>query len=340
MMAATGDSLLTTFQKHIEDMRGLTLCKICLRPFYEPFTLACGHTYCYSCLRDWLPGPGEQTADKGCPDCRQKIQTEPSPNYTLRDLVHMFVNRVELLPEDESVEEHERGKRAEAKVLADDRKCGGVFGGRFERRRLSLFGFDHRFHDAADGVDRYDLDSADDLAELHAINGVPAGYIGPRNYGYFDGTDHDHTDTYDAYASNSHDYTDTGLSTDNNSSGDDGQGPFPRMVSVPITRGRPDQTALWQEDEGSESETATPATNYDNDTDATPRRTSIRAHNSFSQYLSPRVANRSSPPTRQTALPPGNWARRAGVSMGAFRRRPESGAGTGVGRSHPYARVR
>ncbi|RMZ80710.1 hypothetical protein DV738_g2701, partial [Chaetothyriales sp. CBS 135597] len=358
-MAATGNSLLTTFQRHIEDMRGLTLCKICLRPFYEPFTLACGHTYCYSCLRDWLNGPRELRAEKGCPDCRQKIETEPSPNYTLRDLVHMFVNRVELLPEDESVEEHERGKHAEAKVLADDRKGSGVFRGMFKRTRLPLFGFDRAFRDAADGVDRCpkcmwemeegecnscgwpridysddDFDSADELEELNSLGAVetgPDGSIRPRNYRYSDvGTDqsaddysgdedehdseledfiddedegdyrteidhddyptevdqddyqteteHDdglseHTDTYDSYQSTNRDPIHTGFSRDTDS--DDDQGLYQRPVSARDRSARIIDTDVSQEDDESQSERGTEGTNYDNDTDATPRRMAV-----------------------------------------------------------------
>ncbi|RMD44313.1 hypothetical protein DV735_g875, partial [Chaetothyriales sp. CBS 134920] len=369
MAAATGNSLLTTFQKHIDEMRGLTLCKICLRPFYEPFTLACGHTYCYSCLRDWLHGPRELRAEKGCPDCRQKIETEPSPNYTLRDLVHMFVNRVELLPEDESVEEHERGKHAEAKVLADDRKGNGVFRGMFKRTRLPLFGFDRAFRDAADGVDRCpkcmwemeegecnscgwpridysddDFDSTEELEEPNSMDGFrgppdagPDGAIRHRTYGYSDaGTDQsaddfsgdedehdseledfiddedededdypaeidhddyptevehddypteiDHddglsepTDTYDTYPPTNGGHVDAGLSTDTGS--DDAQGLYERPVSARDRRARIIDTDMSQEEDESESGEASQGTNYDNDTDATPR---IMAIQSFS----------------------------------------------------------
>lgn len=39
--------LLQTLQGHIEDLRSLLQCGICVRPLYEPYTLACGHTFCY-----------------------------------------------------------------------------------------------------------------------------------------------------------------------------------------------------------------------------------------------------------------------------------------------------
>jgi len=130
-MASVDSSLLGTFQKHVEDMRGLTRCKICFKPFYEPFILACGHTYCYSCLASWFGGGANRGSKKNCPDCRAPVITMPSPNYLLRDLVHMFVTRAELLPEDETVQEHELGTEEEAAQLAKDRAGAGLFNGVF-----------------------------------------------------------------------------------------------------------------------------------------------------------------------------------------------------------------
>lgn len=39
--------LLQTLQGHVEEVRALIQCGICVRPLYEPYTLACGHTFCY-----------------------------------------------------------------------------------------------------------------------------------------------------------------------------------------------------------------------------------------------------------------------------------------------------
>jgi len=131
-MAATTDvSLLNTFQKHIEDMRSLSLCKICIKPFYEPFILSCGHTFCYSCLASWFGGSRNRAKRKSCPECRTDIKVQPAPNYLLRDLVHMFISRAELLPEDETVKEHEQAKEEEAAQLATDRAGKTLFGGAF-----------------------------------------------------------------------------------------------------------------------------------------------------------------------------------------------------------------
>jgi hypothetical protein len=152
-MAALDPSLLGTFQRHIEDMRNLSLCKICIKPIYEPFILACGHTYCYSCLANWFGVRGRKRI-KNCPDCRAEVKLQPSPNYLLRDLVHMFIGRAELLPEDETVQEHEKAKEEEALLLAADRTGPGLFKGAFLTHGHTIFSWDRGILDPEDGVIR------------------------------------------------------------------------------------------------------------------------------------------------------------------------------------------
>lgn len=68
---------------------------------------------------------------KSCPDCRTEVTAQPAPNYIMRDMTHMFVDRVELLPEGEKVVDHVREKEQEATQLTVDRAGGGLFGGVF-----------------------------------------------------------------------------------------------------------------------------------------------------------------------------------------------------------------
>ncbi|OAP54932.1 hypothetical protein AYL99_10632 [Fonsecaea erecta] len=136
-MAESDGSTTAALLKQMEDIRSLSVCKICMRSLYEPFILSCGHTYCYTCLTSWF---GEKLVRKGqgnkrnCPDCRTKIRVQPSPNYLLRDLVHMLISRADLLPEDESVQDHQLAKEEEAASLAADRKGPGIFKGIFEKK--------------------------------------------------------------------------------------------------------------------------------------------------------------------------------------------------------------
>ena len=135
--------VLKTLHNDVESMRQLVTCKICDRLMYEPYSLACGHAYCYSCLSQWLVGNHKKT----CPDCRSPISQTPIPSYIVRELVLIFVSRTELLPEGETSEEHEKWAKEEREIVAKDkantdRKTGGLFKGCFkqtERMNRMLF---------------------------------------------------------------------------------------------------------------------------------------------------------------------------------------------------------
>ena len=71
-------SLLQTLESSLDDLRSIITCRICIRPLYEPYTVACGHTFCYSCLRQWFD---RDPRKKTCPDCRTEVTCEPAPSY-------------------------------------------------------------------------------------------------------------------------------------------------------------------------------------------------------------------------------------------------------------------
>ena len=133
-------------------MRNLVTCKVCDRLLYEPYALACGHTYCYSCLSEWLVTSHKKT----CPDCRAAVTEQPTPNYIIRELVLVFVSRSELLPDGETSEEHHKFAKEEGEIVAKDRgdldpSEGGLFKGRFGRARRPIL---LPIRDPGDGVDR------------------------------------------------------------------------------------------------------------------------------------------------------------------------------------------
>ncbi|TVY35513.1 putative RING finger protein [Lachnellula subtilissima] len=70
--------LAITFKADLTSIRSLVTCSICDQLLYEPWTLACGHTYCYSCLCNWFI-PNKRK--KSCPECRTRVQQIPAPNY-------------------------------------------------------------------------------------------------------------------------------------------------------------------------------------------------------------------------------------------------------------------
>ncbi|KAL4890902.1 hypothetical protein BDV59DRAFT_183356 [Aspergillus ambiguus] len=134
--------LSDTLQGHVDDIRGLLQCGICIRPLYEPFTLACGHTFCYSCLTSWFSGG---RSNKTCPDCRSPVKSQPAPAYLVRTLVQLFTSRAELLEKGETTAEHANHQREEAEKLDADKKNthpkeGGLFRGTFSNAPRPLLG--------------------------------------------------------------------------------------------------------------------------------------------------------------------------------------------------------
>ncbi|WEW61280.1 E3 ubiquitin ligase [Emydomyces testavorans] len=110
-----------TFQKDIEDLRNLIYCGVCVRPLYEPFTLGCGHTFCYG----------------------------------IRNIVQIFISRPELLEKNETTAEHMTNQLQETERIDSDKKnadpeTGGLFQGCF--KNIVIPGMPIR--DLADGVDR------------------------------------------------------------------------------------------------------------------------------------------------------------------------------------------
>ncbi|KAK3677527.1 E3 ubiquitin ligase [Recurvomyces mirabilis] len=139
-----------TLREDVHSISETLRCAICSRWMYEPYGLACGHTYCYSCLAQWLGGNQKKT----CPDCRTVITQQPTPSYVLRELVLMFASRKQLLPDGETAEEHSGLAKDEAAIVAKDKadqdpRTGGLFKGVFGRGRRLM-----PMHDPGDGVDR------------------------------------------------------------------------------------------------------------------------------------------------------------------------------------------
>lgn len=144
-------ALTHILQSNIDDLRNLVSCRICVRPMYEPYTTQCGHTFCYSCLRQWFD---RDHSKKTCPDCRAHVVNQPAPAYLVREITQTFINTAALLPPGENTEDHRQFQREEAEIVDKDRSNhnpdGGLFNGRFKphlRRRSPI-------RDAADGVIR------------------------------------------------------------------------------------------------------------------------------------------------------------------------------------------
>ncbi|KAG0650705.1 putative RING finger [Hyphodiscus hymeniophilus] len=137
--------LASAFKSDLTDIRNLVTCSICDQLLYEPWTLSCGHTYCYSCLCSWfVPNKRKKT----CPECRTSIKQMPAPAFLVKQMVEIFCKRGEIMPSDESVDQHNQ-KRAEETTDVDKDKNSpeGLFKGTFRIKPLAEL-----LYDQADGV--------------------------------------------------------------------------------------------------------------------------------------------------------------------------------------------
>ncbi|KAF2134071.1 hypothetical protein P153DRAFT_306909 [Dothidotthia symphoricarpi CBS 119687] len=149
------DEQLTALKADFSDLRSHLTCKICDRLLYQPYTISCGHTYCYTCLCTWFVN---NKTRKTCPDCRILVKELPAPAYVIRDMTGVFINRAELIPPGETMEEHLKWQQEEADAVQLDKdnadpRTGGLFKGSFkalQHPRPSL----HVMRDEEDGVDR------------------------------------------------------------------------------------------------------------------------------------------------------------------------------------------
>ncbi|CZT03525.1 uncharacterized protein RCO7_06109 [Rhynchosporium graminicola] len=129
--------LATSFKTDLTDIRTLVTCTICDQLLYEPYTLGCGHTYCYSCMCSWFT---TNRRKKTCPECRARVTIAPSPNFLVKQMVdQIFTKRKELMPADESIEQHAQRRAEEIATVDEDRNgLEGLFKGLFSRRRVEL----------------------------------------------------------------------------------------------------------------------------------------------------------------------------------------------------------
>ncbi|TQS37779.1 hypothetical protein Golomagni_01734 [Golovinomyces magnicellulatus] len=133
-----------TLQSDFKDIRALATCSICDQLLYEPWTIACGHTYCYSCLCSWF---SQNKRKKSCPECRSKVKTMPAPSFLIKQVVELIIKRSELMPADETTEQHQKRKAEEMSLFdCDKTSAKGLFKGMFSVKQNKLW------RDNSDGV--------------------------------------------------------------------------------------------------------------------------------------------------------------------------------------------
>ncbi|KAH8145599.1 uncharacterized protein LAJ45_10400 [Morchella importuna] len=161
------DDVIEDLNCDLKKLQKSLTCVICLEMLFEPYTLQCGHVFCYTCVLDWLGQAHKMT----CPECRSVVKVQPAPAYLIKDMIEVFVLRAELTSpngsglelrkqQQEALKAVERDKAKKERPKSKDgyrnRRCEHC-GGRF--RRLSRYG---DFSDDDDEDEDEDEDEDDD----------------------------------------------------------------------------------------------------------------------------------------------------------------------------------
>lgn len=138
------DDQIKDLQADLAKLQKCATCVVCQDLLFEPYSLGCGHVFCYSCLRDWF------RQKKTCPECRARVKHQPAPAYLIRDMIDTFVQRALLQsPHEEGQALKQQKEEALKMVDADKSDSRGLFGGMFARRSDL-----QPIYDPADGVAR------------------------------------------------------------------------------------------------------------------------------------------------------------------------------------------
>ena len=234
----------------------------------------------------------------------------------------MFLTHIELLPEDETLEEHRIGKEAEARLVAADRAGRGLFKGLFHKNRFPLRGLGGALHaaaivDAEDGVvrcpvcaweledgecgqcgwnedeDDGDFNSDEDDRDISPVDdfGGPLNLGGPQNQHLVWGDELGAvSEAYDEGPTSPAPYSFEEESSEDDLENEDDDDDMSSFISN-------DQSLDHPGEAGGDDESVRTVQGYDQDSPAREYRThSGRRVRTPSQPLSPRYSIRQSPP--------------------------------------------
>ncbi|RPB12061.1 hypothetical protein P167DRAFT_536191 [Morchella conica CCBAS932] len=146
------DDVIEDLNCDLKKLQKSLTCVICLEMLFEPYTLQCGHVFCYTCVLDWLGQAHKMT----CPECRSVVKVQPAPAYLIKDMIEVFVLRAELTsPNGSGLELRKQQQEALKAVERDKASEGGLAGGGLFRGLFKQKKKDPRVvRDPEDGVSR------------------------------------------------------------------------------------------------------------------------------------------------------------------------------------------
>ncbi|KAI9009577.1 hypothetical protein BC832DRAFT_375544 [Gaertneriomyces semiglobifer] len=139
----TYTELLFTRTSRLAALESHLSCAICTTYFVCPFTLQCGHTFCYNCISAWFDNLQQNEKALRCPTCRADIRLRPHRELVLDRLVEEYLGD---LCDQESIELMEN-------VRTTREALGSMRDPPFHRHMPNNFG-NEALLDAEDGVTR------------------------------------------------------------------------------------------------------------------------------------------------------------------------------------------
>ncbi|KAK6361937.1 E3 ubiquitin ligase [Orbilia blumenaviensis] len=138
------DDQIKDLQADLTKLQKCVTCVVCQDLLFEPYSLGCGHVFCYSCLKDWFK------QKKTCPECRARVKHQPAPAYLIRGMMDTFVGRAKKLSPDEEGSTLQQQQVEALKMIEVDKSSPeGLFSGMFPQKSDVL-----PIYDPEDGVAR------------------------------------------------------------------------------------------------------------------------------------------------------------------------------------------
>ncbi|KAI8816713.1 uncharacterized protein EV422DRAFT_581244 [Fimicolochytrium jonesii] len=85
--------LLSERTAELSSLQDHLACPVCTDYFVLPFTLDCGHVFCYECLDQWFAHLDVDGSEPKCPTCRERIVSRPRKDRVLARLVEECVEK-------------------------------------------------------------------------------------------------------------------------------------------------------------------------------------------------------------------------------------------------------
>ncbi|KAK9364018.1 hypothetical protein V1504DRAFT_437182 [Lipomyces starkeyi] len=137
------NELLAVYDKGFANLHRNYTCTVCDNLMFEPCVIACGHSFCYTCLLEWF------RRHKTCPSCRLLVNTRPTISFQIKETVDNLIDKLELVvPTEDKGAVRKRQKEQRDLVATHKRRHGEIF--------PEIFGpiIEDTYEDDEDGVRR------------------------------------------------------------------------------------------------------------------------------------------------------------------------------------------